>query len=69
MSSDANIKYTAGHTKCNTKKDQRYHSEIYLADNMFYKDQTIEITASCDVKMMKKLVVSVVVPLLAITAA
>ncbi|GFS53355.1 uncharacterized protein TNCV_1327121 [Trichonephila clavipes] len=54
-------KYTAGLTKCNTKKDQRYHSEIYLAENMFYKDQTIKITVSCDVWMMTKSVVSVAV--------
>ncbi|PRD34972.1 UNVERIFIED_CONTAM: hypothetical protein NCL1_12936 [Trichonephila clavipes] len=51
--------YTAGHTKCNTKKDQKYHSEIYLADNMLYKDQMMKITASCDVWMTTKSVVSV----------
>ncbi|GFX51891.1 uncharacterized protein TNCV_3063091 [Trichonephila clavipes] len=50
---------TAGRTKCNTKKDQRYHSEIHLADNMLYKDQMIKITASCNVWMMIKSVVSV----------
>ncbi|GFT29008.1 hypothetical protein TNCV_3586591 [Trichonephila clavipes] len=52
-------KYTTGHKKCNTKKDQKYHSEIYLADNMLYKDGTIKITASCGVCMMTKSVVSV----------
>ncbi|GFW08895.1 uncharacterized protein TNCV_3474491 [Trichonephila clavipes] len=36
------------------QKDQRYHSEIYSADNMLYEDQTIKITASCDVWMMTK---------------
>ncbi|GFX33371.1 uncharacterized protein TNCV_812331 [Trichonephila clavipes] len=47
------------HTACYTKKDQSYHSEIYLADNMLYKDQTIKITASCDVWMMTKSVASI----------
>ncbi|GFX88502.1 transposable element Tc1 transposase [Trichonephila clavipes] len=42
----------------NTKKDQRYHSEIYSEDNMLYKDQ-IKITAFCDVWMMTKSAVSV----------
>ncbi|GFX78027.1 uncharacterized protein TNCV_971811 [Trichonephila clavipes] len=51
--------YTAGHTKRSIKKDQRYHSELYLPDNMLFKDQTIEITASCDVWMMTISVVSV----------
>ncbi|PRD23139.1 UNVERIFIED_CONTAM: hypothetical protein NCL1_47226 [Trichonephila clavipes] len=50
--------YIASHTKCNTKKDQRYHSEIFLADNMLYKDQAIEISASCDMWIMINLVVS-----------
>ncbi|GFV96176.1 uncharacterized protein TNCV_1871361 [Trichonephila clavipes] len=35
-----------------------FHSEIYLADNMLYKDQTIKITASCDMWMMTKSEVS-----------
>ncbi|GFS64922.1 uncharacterized protein TNCV_1584231 [Trichonephila clavipes] len=34
----------------------RYDSKIYLADNMLYKDQTIKITASCDVWMTKSIV-------------
>ncbi|GFW78875.1 uncharacterized protein TNCV_2058961 [Trichonephila clavipes] len=38
---------------------QGYHSEIYLADNTLFKDQTIKITASCDVWMMPKSVVNV----------
>ncbi|GFS57754.1 uncharacterized protein TNCV_2908691 [Trichonephila clavipes] len=38
--------------------DQRYRSEIYLRYNMLYKDRHIKITASCDVWMMKKSVVS-----------
>ncbi|GFX02504.1 uncharacterized protein TNCV_727581 [Trichonephila clavipes] len=40
------------------QEGQRYHSEIYLADNILYKDQTIKITATCDVWMMTKSVVS-----------
>ncbi|GFY09552.1 uncharacterized protein TNCV_4322301 [Trichonephila clavipes] len=53
------LNYTAGQAKGNTKEDQRYHSEIYLAHNVLYKDQTIKITASCDVWMMTKSVVCV----------
>ncbi|GFT74167.1 hypothetical protein TNCV_2717061 [Trichonephila clavipes] len=45
----------------NTKTEQRYHSEIYLVDNMLYKDQTFKIPALCDVWMMKKSVASVAV--------
>ncbi|GFV03672.1 uncharacterized protein TNCV_1876201 [Trichonephila clavipes] len=56
---DPIMNYTIGHTKRNTKKDQRYHSEIYLADNILYENQTIKITASYDVWMMTKSVVSV----------
>ncbi|GFY23869.1 uncharacterized protein TNCV_3536631 [Trichonephila clavipes] len=33
--------------------------EIYLTDNILHKNQTIEITASCDVWMMTKSVISV----------
>ncbi|GFT74172.1 uncharacterized protein TNCV_5027041 [Trichonephila clavipes] len=44
-----------------TKTEQRYHSEIYLVDNMLYKDQTIKIPALCDVWMMKKSVASAAV--------
>ncbi|GFU42387.1 uncharacterized protein TNCV_4555281 [Trichonephila clavipes] len=51
--------YTAGHAKCKTKQNQRYNSEMYSSDNMLYKDQMIKITASCDVWMMTKSVVSV----------
>ncbi|GFV85222.1 DUF5641 domain-containing protein [Trichonephila clavipes] len=50
---------TLGHEKCNSKKYQRYRSEIYLADNMLCKDQKIKITASCDVWMMTKSVINV----------
>ncbi|GFV53798.1 uncharacterized protein TNCV_1592211 [Trichonephila clavipes] len=50
-------KYTAGITKCNTQKYQRYHSEVYLDENRLYKDQTIKITASCDVWRRTKLAV------------
>ncbi|GFX96538.1 hypothetical protein TNCV_1442121 [Trichonephila clavipes] len=47
--------YTAGHTKYIPKTDQRYHREIYLADNMLYKDQTIKIiTASYEEWMMTR---------------
>lgn len=53
------FKYTAGHPKCNTKKNQRYQSQIYLEDNTLYKDQMIENTASCEVRKMIKSVVSV----------
>ncbi|GFW36674.1 uncharacterized protein TNCV_1956741 [Trichonephila clavipes] len=35
------------------------YSENYLADNMLYKDQTITVTASCDLWMMTESVVSV----------
>ncbi|GFY26294.1 uncharacterized protein TNCV_24921 [Trichonephila clavipes] len=38
---------------------QRYPSEIYLADNMLYEDQTIQITASYEVWMMTKSIVNV----------
>ncbi|GFS88249.1 hypothetical protein TNCV_1158961 [Trichonephila clavipes] len=38
------LKYTAGHIN-NVKKDQRLHIEIYLADNMLYKDRTFKTTA------------------------
>ncbi|GFU90285.1 uncharacterized protein TNCV_2717431 [Trichonephila clavipes] len=48
------ITYTVDHTKFNTKKKQRYHSEFFLADNTVYKHQTIKITDSCDVWMMTK---------------
>ncbi|GFS71104.1 uncharacterized protein TNCV_5049071 [Trichonephila clavipes] len=51
-------KYTAGHRECKTKEDQRYHREIYLADNM-YEDQAIKITASCDSWMRTKSVIRV----------
>ncbi|GFS92832.1 uncharacterized protein TNCV_1162201 [Trichonephila clavipes] len=42
------------HTKCNTKKGQRYHNEIYLANLMVYKDQI----DSSEVWMIIKSVVS-----------
>ncbi|GFU72135.1 uncharacterized protein TNCV_3049951 [Trichonephila clavipes] len=42
-----------------TPRRVRYYSEIYLADNMLYKGQTVQMTASCDVWMMTKSVVSV----------
>ncbi|GFW51734.1 uncharacterized protein TNCV_1186661 [Trichonephila clavipes] len=51
--------YNDGHTKFNTKKDQSFHSEIFLASNMLYNHQTVKITSSCDVWMMTKSVVSV----------
>lgn len=41
------------------KKYQRYNSEIYLEDKIFYKVKTIKITASSDVWMMTKSVLSV----------
>ncbi|GFV93697.1 uncharacterized protein TNCV_365981 [Trichonephila clavipes] len=50
--------YIAGNTKCNPKKDQKYHIKIYFAENM-YEGQTIKNTASCDVSMMTKSIVSV----------
>ncbi|GFY24437.1 calcium-activated chloride channel regulator 1 [Trichonephila clavipes] len=56
---DFSLMGTADHKKCNTKKDLRYPSKIYLADNMLYKYQMIEITTSCEVWIMTKSAVSV----------
>ena len=35
---------TPGYIKCSTNEDQRYHNEIYLGNNMLYKDKMIENT-------------------------
>lgn len=53
-------KYTTEHTKCNTKKNQRCHSESYLANNMLYKNQTIKIRHSCNMWRITKSVISVI---------
>ncbi|GFU65179.1 uncharacterized protein TNCV_4056491 [Trichonephila clavipes] len=40
--------YTAGHRKCNTKKDKRYHNSIYFVDNMLTKHQMIKFIDFCE---------------------
>ncbi|GFW65383.1 hypothetical protein TNCV_396491 [Trichonephila clavipes] len=41
--------YTAGHRKCNTKKDKRYHNKIYFVDNLLTKYQMIKFIDFCEV--------------------
>ncbi|GFV38883.1 hypothetical protein TNCV_192511 [Trichonephila clavipes] len=41
--------YTAGHRKCNTKKDKRQHNKIYFVYNMLTKYQMIKFIDFCEV--------------------
>ncbi|GFU88641.1 hypothetical protein TNCV_4443181 [Trichonephila clavipes] len=41
--------YTAGHRKCNTKKDKREHYKIYFVDDMLTKYQMIKFIDFCEV--------------------
>ncbi|GFV40616.1 hypothetical protein TNCV_3029451 [Trichonephila clavipes] len=52
-------KYTAGHRKCNTKKDERLLNKIYFVDNMLTKYQMIKFIDFCEVWFLQESVARV----------